>query len=369
MADPTLIIDAEPDWSNGLELSYGFQTVVSTSPRFVEQRRPLFPYPIRSLSCSFVLEGEYGQELINKLTYGKALLLCVPIFTEPIFATAITAGLSSITVTEDLSYCWNIQNCDYAVVINFVTGSRQMLKVSSASGVTIPLSEAIETTFDADESVIYPAFAGIIKSFKKTDITDLIASIDCEFEETKMQAEEYEGTVITWDDPQTCQDDIFDPPSPTILAGDNNPNGQNGYFLLDNWHQFNSFQIVAAGQVTHGYAYIKNLTNGDLKMFVYWLGSCYYSESVRLDSALNEWIEFEFMDGPIFTQENVDDLETLSFGIMSKLDSPGAFYIGRTDGTNGWRADETPGGYDSPSGCVSITQTGNLSLAMYLYGV
>ncbi len=209
MADPELIIDAEPDWSAGIDLSYGFQTVVSTSPRFVEQRRPLYPYVTRSLSCSFVLEGEHGQSLINKLIYGKALLLCVPIYSEPIFTEAITAGASSITATEDLSYFWNIQNCNYAIAINFVTGASQMLLVASTSGTTINLSAEVGETFDATESIIYPAFPGIVKSFKKADITDLICSVECEFEESKLQSEEYDGTEVTWSDPQICQDVLF----------------------------------------------------------------------------------------------------------------------------------------------------------------
>lgn len=216
MADPELIIDAEPDWNSGIEISYGFQTVVSTTPRFVEQRRPLYPSVTRALSCSFVLEGESAQSLVNKLIYGKALLLCVPIYSEPIFATAITAGLSSITTTEDISYFWNIQNCVYAVAINFVTGASQMLLVTAAAGTLIALTEAIGETFDASQSVIYPAFAGILKSFKKANITDIVSVIDCEFEEASLQSEEYDGSAVALADPQICPDDLWVGGSPSI---------------------------------------------------------------------------------------------------------------------------------------------------------
>lgn len=339
MGDPTLIIDAEPDWTSGIEISYGFQTAVAITPRFVEQRRPLYLSVTRSISCSYQFRGEEGQSLLNKLIYGKTLLLCVPIYSEPIFASAISAGGLSITTTTDLTYLWNIQNCSYAVILNFVTGASEMVKVSAASGTTITLSAAIVSTFTAAESVIYPAFAGMIKAFSRRDVTDLVAVIDCEFEEIFPQADEYTGDSSTWTDPQTCVDDLFEvqPAPPRIVLGrtagitldtdgvpSGEPENEEGYDGLNcNFYYYGvayeHTPVVAAGTVVSGYAYCSLWTAGrTTRLFIQFNGNCYHSDPVDpyvagKGSGDFTWIKFPFSSGPVFSQSDVGS--NLKFGI------------------------------------------------------
>jgi len=154
------------------------------------------------------------------------------------------------------------------------------------------------------------------------------------------------------------------PAPPTLLAGDDQPNGNNGWYLLNNWKQSTNFPVIAVGQVTKGYAYIKSFT-GYLKMYLNF-DQCYYSNSVEVNGAINEWIEFDFIGGPVFTPEHLEG-NYVEIGIMSKH-SGGTFYIGRTDGVEQWIADEIPRGYDSPSECDSMTQSANMSLGIYIYG-
>lgn len=196
MPTPEVIIDFEPDWNYPPEISYALQSVVQSTPRFVEQRRPLISAPVRSVKYDFSLSNEAAQRLINVLIYGSSKFLCVPVFSEPMLANSIVQGASSITITEDVDYMWNIQNCDYAVIIDFVNNLSEMLYVASASDTTIALSQAISGSFTASNCVIYPAFVGAVKSWDRVPVSDLISIVTVEFEETSVEHSEASGVSI-----------------------------------------------------------------------------------------------------------------------------------------------------------------------------
>lgn len=205
MPTPEVIIDFEPDWNSPPEVSYAFQSVVQSTPRFVEQRRPLLPTPVRTAKYEFVLEGAEGQQLLQRLESGKSVFSAVPIFSEPITPASLVQGASSITTVDDMTYLWNIQNCDWAIVLDLVFGESELLAVSSASGTTITLSQAIAGSFTAADCVIYPAFIGVVKDFDRVPITDLLSSVSVEFEETSAEHGDAAGS---WAGlyPFTCPD-------------------------------------------------------------------------------------------------------------------------------------------------------------------
>lgn len=207
MADPTLIVDAEPDWKESPEVSYSFATAIQGTPRFLEQRRPLLEYPIRGISCKFVLETENAQRCLNTLLSGVPQLCCVPIYPEPIFAGAIAQGSLSITAETDLTYLWNIQNCTYLILLDYITGASEMLKVSSVTGQVIALVAAIAGIWVAVQTVIYPAFAGAIKEVKKLDHSSKVASFGAQFEEVR--AGEEATKVWVGLDEQICPQDTI----------------------------------------------------------------------------------------------------------------------------------------------------------------
>lgn len=207
MQTPEIALDFEPDWGSLPEVSYSFDSVVQGTPRLVEQRRPLLPTPIRSVKYDFTLSDEEAQRLVNVLTYGASKFICVPIFSEPLLANTITQGASSIIVTQDVSNLWNIQNCDWAVIIDFVNREAEMLSVSSASGTTITLAGAIVGAFVAARCAIYPAFAGIVMGFDRTPVSDFTHKVTAEFEETPTEHAEAVGSWVGIDG-QICPEDI-----------------------------------------------------------------------------------------------------------------------------------------------------------------
>ena len=206
MADPTLIIDAEPDWKETPEVAYSFATVVQSSSRFIEQRRPLLEVPTRTVSCKFVLESEKAQKLLNVLLSGAPQLCCTPIYSEPIFAGAVTQGALSITAETDLTYLWNAKNCDYLILLDYITGASEMLKVSSVTGQVIALVAAIVGVWAAAQTVIYPGIASAIKEVRKLDHSSKVASFGVQFEEMNTGEEATKAWVGFTD--VVCPEDV-----------------------------------------------------------------------------------------------------------------------------------------------------------------
>lgn len=205
MADPTLIIDAEPNWRDLPEIGYSFATAIQGTPRFLEQRRPLLPTPERSISCRYGLETENAQRLLNILLSGSSQLCCIPIYSEPLFAGTITQGASSITVETDLTYLWNVKNCDYLILLDYVTGVSEMLKISSVVGQVITLAAVIVGSWVAAQTVMYPAMAGIIKEVKRLDLSGRVSSFGVEFAEAAVGEESGKSWVGL--DEQVCPEE------------------------------------------------------------------------------------------------------------------------------------------------------------------
>ena len=204
MANPTVIINLEPDWGYTPEISYAFETVIQPTPYFVEQRRPLLPTPIRIQGCRYAFSGNSIQYARNLFLYGLSKLCCVPIYSEPIFSAAVTQGATSITATTDLTYLWNLKNSDWLILLDFVSGQSEMLGISSVSGQVINLSSAIVNSWTASRTIIFPAFAGTISKVKGMDTTDRVGRVDVEFEEQPIG--EVSTKVWVGLDEQECQD-------------------------------------------------------------------------------------------------------------------------------------------------------------------
>jgi len=189
MADPTLIIDAEPDWGETPEVAYGFSTVIQGNPFFKEQRRPLLPSVARSISCSFKVENENAQRILNRLISGAPQVCCTPVYSEPLFASVITQGASLLTIQTDLTYLWNAQNSSYLVLLDYTTGASEMLRVASVTGQAVTLSAPIVGAWTAAQTVIYPAFASVLRDVKTSNPTSRLVSFDVQFEEISIGAE------------------------------------------------------------------------------------------------------------------------------------------------------------------------------------
>lgn len=126
----------------------------------------------------------------------------------------------------------------------------------------------------------------------------------------------------------------------TLLAGSNTaPSGTIGY--NGNTNYWCDFTVVASGTVNKGYLYVKSGYSRNVKMFVWYGGTCYYSAPVYMDYRTNQWIEFTFSSGP-----SVNSGQTVKIGYISDYgidigQDTGAEYVGYQSDT-----------YSSPSCAV-----------------
>jgi hypothetical protein len=192
---PSIVLGFEPDWSTEPELSYKFATVVQQTPYLVEQRRPLVDTPTRSMVCTFTEASAALQKLINTLLAAKSERLLVPVYTEPIFTDSIITGGAAITASTDLTYLWNLHNGDFVVVLDTVTGQIEALQIATVNGQQIVFTTNIVGSWAAGSTVIYPAIAAAVLSFRESPATDLLSSVEAEFEEVAIGSEAVEEWV------------------------------------------------------------------------------------------------------------------------------------------------------------------------------
>lgn len=204
MTTPSVIIDLEPNWNDPPEVGYSFETVIQGTPYFLQQRRPLLPSPIRTLSCKYQFDRQQLQYARNLFLYGASKLCCIPIYSEPIQSNAVTQGASAIIASTDITYFWNIKNCSYIVIMDWVTGASEMVGITSVSGQTINLSSAIVNSWTAAQTIIYPAFAGNITAIRGLESSSLVGDVTAEFSEISIGEEATKAWVGL--EEQTCID-------------------------------------------------------------------------------------------------------------------------------------------------------------------
>lgn len=111
-----------PDWGNGVEMKYKFDTVIDVSETGNEQARaPLFSKIKRVQSCKH-FSPSYLSNIENFLRSMHASNFYVPIFTEPIIPIG-TIGISLKSVTsitsEGLSSLFNLNNlCSFILMVD-----------------------------------------------------------------------------------------------------------------------------------------------------------------------------------------------------------------------------------------------------------
>jgi hypothetical protein len=174
----------EPDWGSAVSERYKLQTAIKTNEKLYEQRRPLVPKFIREVNAKFVEKGYIGQRLFFLLQYIKDKEINVPIYSELMTGTP-TVGHTSITVDQDVTYFWNLQNlCSYVIILNWIDDKFETRGLASVSGSTLNLTEAITNTYSNPKATtIYPAFVGILLETQTKHLSDDLFEVDVRFEE------------------------------------------------------------------------------------------------------------------------------------------------------------------------------------------
>ncbi len=179
----------EPDWRNGVNHSYQYQTAMFQTARFSEQRRSLVDAPAHSTKANFVMAGAEAQRFFHNLSYGHDKIFGVPIYNELMIPTSVGLPAGSPTITLDTtktdpSDMWNLNNtASYVAIIDHENALSEIKEVSSIGASTIVCTQNISTTFDEATARVYPIYFGLIKASTLQQRTDGIDTVKLDFTE------------------------------------------------------------------------------------------------------------------------------------------------------------------------------------------
>jgi hypothetical protein len=189
-----------PDWRYGVNLNYAFETAINISQTTLEQRAAMREYPFRKMSCTFSGKVTDQQPLVNRLISLLKTNMVVPIFSEQFKCTLITLEGTQGGGAMDFLTCENVANCYNLSVANQIDGGvRQWIvvfdktgtypptkyQVSGITGNVISLWSELDYAYTASNMLIFPAFVGVLESFRKIPDTDSVSTINATFSEVE----------------------------------------------------------------------------------------------------------------------------------------------------------------------------------------
>jgi len=174
------------NWQKAFEVRYNFQTHVAQTRRFYEQRSQINAQCRRSASIFLLESSDSVYRLQNLLNVGRNAGWAVPIYSEPMHLSMAGSllGLTTITVAEDLSKYWNLNQYDWMVMLyNVSTEQAEIVEVASVSNHSITLVEGPKNDWDAGDVIAFTAMASYLKSVKIEYQTDQVGEMSIEVEE------------------------------------------------------------------------------------------------------------------------------------------------------------------------------------------
>ncbi len=182
------------DWGGSYRYTPAYKTVVSTSKRFVEQRRPLYETPRRRIECEFWEQSVDMQRLYNFLKKSNALTVGFPVFHEFLDLSSPTIqGESILTFSNDFSDFTNLvdytsfilmKDKDDPYALNEIKAIASMDTVAK----TITLENTVQGAFVAGNTDVFPVALGAIRAdgYSHSFQTDNIQKMGIKFEELRL---------------------------------------------------------------------------------------------------------------------------------------------------------------------------------------
>ena len=178
-----------PDWGNGVEMKYRFDTVIDVSETGNEQARsPLFSKIKRTQSCKH-FSPSYLSNIENYLRSMHASNFYVPIFTEPIIPIGtIGTSLKSVTsiTSEGLSSLFNLNNlCSFILMVDLSNQNNFELHslASVNSDTKITIGGPFINNFYLGKTVYFPVMNAYNNGFSDSIDTPAIVDSALVFEE------------------------------------------------------------------------------------------------------------------------------------------------------------------------------------------
>lgn len=178
---PWQIFGFRHNWVSSVNTSYAFNTAIAASERYKEQRRPLRASPNISQSAELLVEQEVSARVFDYLRACRTSIMYVPLFCEPLEVSSSGTGLTTINVSATANH-WYLNNmARYLVVIDKTGTQAPALLTLSSVGATSVTVAANSFVYAANTCIIFPAFEGIINSFRKTFETPSLSAYQVDF--------------------------------------------------------------------------------------------------------------------------------------------------------------------------------------------
>lgn len=174
-ASRVLLFPFWPDWSDGLEIDYAFDTVLTRGENGDEQRRPLAKRPLRTLRATIWGDGVNGQRLHHLVQHGKDRVFGVPLWQEALDVTDIDATRQVLMLGRDFSDCWNLTRlCNLIMLHERRSGTFMACSLLSRdpAGRTLSVTAPVSDVFAGGATRLVPLFTGILTSAEPAVVSD-----------------------------------------------------------------------------------------------------------------------------------------------------------------------------------------------------
>lgn len=164
-----------PDWSQGVEMDYAFDTVITRGETGGEQRRPLAKRPLRALRGSVWGDGVRGQRLHQLVRQGKDRVFGVPVWQEARTVADVSATRLTLRLDRSFEDCWNLSRLCGLVMLHerrsdgFMAAS---LADRDPAGRTLTLAAPVDERFAAGDCRVIPLFTGILTRAEPRTLSD-----------------------------------------------------------------------------------------------------------------------------------------------------------------------------------------------------
>jgi hypothetical protein len=180
--------DLDANWDVDLNIVYEFTSTIYSNEKLYEQRRALSKESWINIKGTYDTSGLKSRRHHNLLMYGHDKVFGVPIYSEKLTPTILVQAGSTITVEEDFTYYYNLnQKSDYIIIVDHVNEMAEIKEISSlvVGSKQINVSQPISNDFDTTTTFVYPCAFCIVKSFRGNMQTDRFDAMMVDFREYK----------------------------------------------------------------------------------------------------------------------------------------------------------------------------------------
>lgn len=182
-ATRVIIFPFKADWSQKVEFSLKFNTVIFQSTQNYEQRRPLMAKPQRSIAFSH-LDTTYGL-VTNAVNFAQDKSIGIPIVYEMFTLVSMDSDKMGFTINEKTSELWNLKRfCNYVMLHECKTNILVAKKIISVEENKIYIENPVLEPFQNINDIAgYPMIIGVFKSISPKILNGNLVNWELAFSE------------------------------------------------------------------------------------------------------------------------------------------------------------------------------------------